>query len=134
MTCHCNHIGLFTNNPLQLIIFYSEKLGFEEGETKILSRKLMERIFRIPSSSTLTKLKLGQVTLEIISPQELNVKKRDNDVSGYNHWGLGVKKKEEFCQKLKEKGVQVIEVESSGRSIFFVKDPEGNLIEIYEAS
>lgn len=133
MTKICNHIGLCTNNPQQLITFYTENLGFKEGETKLLSKDLMRRIFGISSSGRLTKLRLGQITLEIISLKDLKVKKRDNDISGFNHWGLGVKENEKFCKYLKEKGVPVVEIESKGKTLFFVKDPEGNLIEIYEA-
>ena len=130
----CHHLGIFTNNPQTLIRFYTEKLGFDQGATKLVSGELMDRIFGIPSPCTLTKLKLGQSVLEVIAPQNLNVKRRDFDVSGYNHWALGVADKKKFCQKLKQKGVAVLEVEREDRKIFFVKDPEGNLIEIYESS
>lgn len=128
----CNHIGLGTNNPQKLIKFYTEKLGFKEGKAKLLSKDLMRRIFGISSSGRLTKLRLDRITLEIISPQNLKMKKRDNDISGYNHWGLGVKEKEKFCKHLKEKGVPIVEIESKGKTLHFVKDPEGNLVEIYE--
>jgi len=131
LTCH--HLGIFTNHPQNLIKFYKEKLGFEEGETKLVSRDLMDQIFGIPSPCTLTKLELGQSVLEIISPQNLTLKRKDSDISGYNHWALGVADKEKFCQELKQKRVAVLEVEREGRKIFFVKDPEGNLIEIYES-
>jgi catechol 2,3-dioxygenase-like lactoylglutathione lyase family enzyme len=70
----------------------------------------------------------------VIAPQGLNLKQRDLDVSGYNHWALGIADKERFCQELKKKGVAVLELEREDRKIFFVKDPEGNLIEIYESS
>jgi len=134
MSYFCHHIGIFTTNPQKLIKFYKEKMGLEEGETKVVSRDLMEHIFGIQSSSKITKLKFGQVILEIISPQNLNLRKRDQDISGYNHWSLGVKNKEEFCLELKKKGVPVLEVEKEARFIYFIKDPEGNLIEIYESS
>jgi len=134
MTPSCHHLGIFTNNPSSLIKFYKEKLGFEEGGTKLVSRDLMEKIFGIPSSCSLTKLRLGQSVLEIISPQSLNLKRKEYDISGYNHWALEVADKEKFCQELRQKGVVVLEVEREDRRIFFVKDPEGNLIEIYESS
>jgi len=134
MISYCHHFGICTNSPQKMIKFYKEKLDFEEEKAKLVPRELMEQIFGIPSACTLTKLKLGQIILEIISPQNFNLKKREFDISGYNHWGLGVKKKEEFCQSLKDRGVPVLEVESKGRYIFFIKDPEGNLIEIYESS
>lgn len=128
----CHHLGVFTSNPQNLIKFYTEKLGFEEGETKLVSEDLMEKIFGIRSTCTLTKLRLGQSILEIITPQNLNLKRRESDISGYNHWALGVTDKNKFSQELRQKGVNILQVEREGRKIFFVEDPEGNLIEIYE--
>lgn len=128
-----HHLGIFTNNPQSLIQFYKEIFGFEVEKTKPVSRDLMEQIFRIPSPCTLTKLSLGQIILEIISPQNLNLKRREYEISGYNHWALEVADKEKFCQNLKQKGVAVLEVKSDDRKIFFAKDPEGNLIEICES-
>jgi len=133
-TPSCHHLGIFTNNSQDLIQFYTEKLGFQEGETKLISRDLMEQIFGIPSPCTLTKLKLGQSVLEIISPQNLKLKARGPHISGYNHWALEVSDKEKFSQDLRQKGVIVLEVERGGRKIFFIRDPEGNLIEVYQTS
>jgi len=130
----CHHIGICTSSPRELINFYTEKLGFREGETKHLSRDLMEEIFGIPFPASLTKLEYGQAVLELISPEGLEIGERDFNISGYNHWGFAVEDKVEFCRKLREQGVEVIKVESKGRPIFFIKDPEGNLIEIYEVS
>lgn len=134
MTSTCHHLGIFTNDPQSLVKFYKEKLGFEEGKTKLVARDLMDQIFGIPSPCTLTKLNLGQSVLEIISPQDLNLKSRESDFSGYNHWALEVVDKEKFCQELRQKDVTVLEVKREGRKIFFIKDPEANLIEIYESS
>ena len=133
MTNFCHHIGIFTNNPRELARFYTEKLGFKIGETKEVPEDLVKKIFGIPSSCRLTKLKLGQVIIEILSPDNLNLKKRLNDVSGYNHWGLAVQNKEDFCRMLKKQGVKILKYKKNGHTIFFAKDPEGNLVEIYEA-
>ena len=124
-------MGLFTKNPRKLIQFYTEKFGFEEGESKTIPEELVKKIFDLSTPCTLTKLNLGQVTLEIISPDNLNLIERSEDTAGYNHWSLGVEDNEAFSQDLKAKGVSLVEIESKGRFIYFAKDPEGNLIEIY---
>ena len=129
----CHHVGIFTNNPSELIRFYTEKLGFKVEEEKAAPEELLRKIFGVSSPCTLTKLRFGQVILEILAPQNLELKKRPNDVTGYNHWSLGVQNKEAFTKELKEKGVLVLEFEKNGHFIYFVKDPEGNLIEIYES-
>jgi len=38
--------------------------------------------------------------------------------------------REAFVQKMKEKGVAIIEVQRNDHLVYFIKDPDGNLIEI----
>ena len=130
MTFSCHHIGLSTSHPRRLIEFYTNKLGFKAGEKKTVSKKLMQRVFGISSSGILTKLTLGDVLVEIISPECFGIEKRPDIVSGYNHWCLSVQNKTLFLKKLEKKGVEVLQIGKNDRFIYFVKDPEGNLIEI----
>ena len=128
----CHHFGILARNPEKLKEFYIEKLGFEEGETRLLPADLVNQIFSIPSPCYLTKLKRGSLVLELFSLTEIEAEERKSATAGYNHWGLGVEDKERFVEDLKQQDVSVMEIEHSGRTIYFVKDPEGNLIEIYE--
>lgn len=132
MENYCHHIGIFTNSPSEMIRFYTEKLGFEEEGSKRVPENLIKEIFGVSSPCAVTKLKYGTVLLEILAPLNLELKKRPDDVTGYNHWSLGVSNKEVFSQELRKKGVSLLEIEKNGRFIYFVKDPEGNLIELYE--
>lgn len=129
---HCHHVGIFTNRPQALISFYTEKMGFQKGETKTLTEDLMERIFRVSMACTLFKLTLDRVILEIISPQTHEPEKRAKRMMGYNHWGLSMCNKRAYCAELEEKGVPFIKVGEEDRFLFFVRDPDGNLVEICE--
>lgn len=129
----CHHVGIFTSNLPKLIRFYTEKLGFVTGETKSVPEDLVRKVWGISSPCTLTKLKFGQVILEILSPENLILKKRPFNVRGYNHWSLGVENKKDFCQELEKRGVSLLKFEKNGHFIFFVRDPDGNPIEIYES-
>jgi catechol 2,3-dioxygenase-like lactoylglutathione lyase family enzyme len=132
MTIYCHHFGILASNPDKLKDFYIKYLGFEEGETRLLPADLVDQIFAIPSPSSLTKLKHDSLVLEVFSLTDLKTNSRESATVGYNHWGMGVEDKERFVQDLKKKNVPVMEIEHSGRMIYFVKDPEENLIEIYE--
>lgn len=132
MNHFCHHIGIFTQHPLELVAFYSQKLGFKIGGTKEIPAHLMEKIFGVSSPAVLTKLRFDQVTLEIFSLTSPSLNERAGNAAGYNHWGWAVRDKEAFVQKLKQNGVPVIEAGNKGRSIVFLADPDGNLIEIYE--
>lgn len=128
----CHHIGIGTNRPKELIEFYVEKMGFEVTETKSIPENLMKEVFGIPSPCLLTKLKFGLVILEVVSPQEFNLRSRPNDVSGYSHWSLGVEDIANYCRELNNRGVEIKSIERQDKSIYFLKDPDGNLVEIYE--
>ncbi|MBN1222077.1 MAG: VOC family protein [Candidatus Aminicenantes bacterium] len=128
----CHHIGIFTRNPKRLIPFYTQGLGFSEGEMRVLPPDLMGKIFGLASECQLTKLSQDGAVIEVFSPVEYEVDDCSPRTSGYNHWGLEVEDKEAYVRILEERGVPVLKVDNRGRTIFFVKDPEGNLIEIYE--
>jgi len=128
----CHHIGIFTNNPEDMILFYTEKLGFERGVKKIVPEAIMVPIFGLSSSCSLTKLTSGHMTIEVLCPEGSELKEGKGYSAGYNHWGLGVQDKEAFCNELQRRGVHIIRVENNGRYICFIKDPDGNLIELYE--
>jgi catechol 2,3-dioxygenase-like lactoylglutathione lyase family enzyme len=132
MNIFCHHFGILTKNVEKLKEFYVESLGFEEGETRLLPADLVDRIFGMPSPCYLTKLLRGSLVLEVFSLTDMDTQDRKPATVGYNHWGMGVEDKERFVKNLKEDGASVLEIEHSDRMIYFVKDPEGNLIEIYE--
>lgn len=128
----CHHIGLFSQDPESLVTFYTEKLGFEHKGSKIISADWMDKIFGFPVASRLIKLGFGSAVIEIFAPQSGELVRRTAGSSGYNHWGLGVEDKESYVILLEKMGVPLLKLEGSGKSIYFIKDPEGNLIEIYE--
>jgi catechol 2,3-dioxygenase-like lactoylglutathione lyase family enzyme len=47
-----------------------------------------------------------------------------------NHFSLTVDNKRAFCARARERGAQVIEVAREDHCVFFIRDPEGILIEI----
>jgi len=129
----CNHIGLFSDDPQELIPFYEEMLGFERGETKLLPAEVTEKIFGINSRCSLIKLVFGRVVLEVFSLEDKELEKRPSVTKGYNHWGLAVKDRASFVSVLEKRGIPIIRVENRGRHVVFIRDPESNLIEIFEA-
>ncbi|MBN2246559.1 MAG: VOC family protein [Candidatus Aminicenantes bacterium] len=131
MEATSNHIGLITRNPKKLIDYYTSVLGFEEGDSRILEPELMEAIFGIPAEGKMTKLSFGKVVLEIFSC-EADLKDRDIFGCGYNHWGLLVEDKEAFIKEKEAAGAYVAKIKNKDRFIYFLKDPDENLIEVFE--
>lgn len=127
-----HHIGLFSKKPKKLIEFYTNCLGFEQLDTKSVSKEWMAQIFGVPVECQLIKLRIDSLVIEIFASPELELEERGIPSAGYNHWGLGVEDKESFVQELGRKRVPILKLEGTGRFIYFIKDPEGNLIEIYQ--
>ena len=132
MNGSCDHIGLFSQKPEILVPFYTEKLGFEYQGSKSISEEWMSQIFGMPAACQLIKLRFGTAIIEIFVPSSGKLEDNIMPSQGYNHWGLGVEDKEFFVRELESNGVPVLKLEGTGRFIYFIKDPEGNLIEIYE--
>ena len=132
MKQNCNHIGLITGNADILVKFYKEKLGFRESGARLIPALLMKKLFGLPSECQMTKLVLGEIVLEIFNPAGIDISLRTEDTSGLNHWGLNVSDKESFCRDLASKGVEIIKASNKDRYIYFIKDPEGNRIEVFD--
>lgn len=131
MLATSNHIGLITRRPEAIINFYTSVLGFEQGESRTLSRDMMEAIFDIQAEGKMTKLQFGKVVLEVFSCEG---KLKDKDVygCGYNHWGLSVDDKEAYINDKEAAGAFISRIKYKDRFIYFIKDPDGNLIEVFE--
>ena len=128
----CHHIGIFTKDPQLLIRYYTQGLGFVEGATRILSPDLTEKIFGIKDEYQLIKLTQNQAVIEIFTPVNSSLDDGGQRTRGYNHWALEVEDKEAYVRILEERNVPVTKIEHQGRMIYFISDPEGNLIEIYQ--
>jgi len=130
MTCH--HIGIFTEDPQPLVEFYTQGLGFVEGNTQILGPELTKTIFGIEAECRMIKLTRDSAAIELFAPLDFSLDKRTCRTTGYNHWALEVDDKEAYIRILEERNVDVIRIDRGSHLIYFVRDPEGNLIEIYE--
>ena len=127
------HLGLLSNQPLRLREFYVKKLGFTEGESRTIARDLMQKIFNLPVECRMLKLHRQDSVLEIFAPQGLELLPSHDNLTGINHFGIWVQDKEAFCTELAAQDVPVIKAAYKDRFIYFVQDPEGNRIEVFEA-
>lgn len=130
ITSTCDHIGVFSNNYRRLLNFYVKKLGFREEFQTQLPASIIHKIFGIPCSCKFIRLVSGSVKLEIFQLFSGGLSKKHNRIIGYNHWGFRVKNKTAFCKRLKKKKVKIIEITRNKRKVYFIKDPDANLIEI----
>ncbi len=126
----CDHIGLFTNDPERLLDFYTRIMEFDKISDSILDKSIMKSIFGINIKCRFIKLSKGELMLEIFTPIEQ--KSQVQTKIGINHFGYKQNNKIKFVQRLKEQGQNLITIKKNNHSIYFIKDPDGNLIELRE--
>lgn len=126
------HLGLFALDAKKIINFYTGKLGFTAEEERKVPESIMSSVFGLDSDCLMVKLRLEGIVLEIFSPDNTALVPRIKQSAGYNHWGITVADKVEYCRRLADNGVEIIKTAYKERFVYFIKDPEGNLIEVFE--
>jgi len=131
----CDHIGILTLDADRLVRFYCHKLGFGVAKDEIVAAAVMKPIFGVAGDCRLVKLvprgPAGKgVSIEIFSYLRATVEKRRARAAGYNHWGFRVGNRRRLVERLRCLKVPVIEVRRGDHSVYFIRDPDGNRIEI----
>lgn len=127
-----HHVDVFTNHPGRILDFYQKKLGLKKEYKALLPKSIIKRIFGINIDCYMAKLSLGEFCIEVFWPLRGKFKNRTKDSAGYNHFCLKVKDKEVFCARLEGKyKTKVIKINRGDNYyIYFIKDPDGNVIEV----
>ncbi|HDZ77029.1 MAG TPA: VOC family protein [Candidatus Omnitrophica bacterium] len=127
------HIGLFTNRPKRLINFYQAFFGFKQEKVGLIDKKTSKQIFGLSYECKMYVLALDTLRLELFHPKSTKLKRSSRDIVGLNHWGFFVKDKHKFAEQLKKAGARIKKIKRpSGHFVYFVSDPDNNLIEIME--
>jgi catechol 2,3-dioxygenase-like lactoylglutathione lyase family enzyme len=93
----------------------------------------MERIFGHRVECRVEVYQRDEVRLELFQPDPAVTAPAETHISPtINHFSLHVPDKVSFCRQAGEKGASVIEVDRGDRVIYFLRDPDGILIEIKE--
>lgn len=127
----CNHIGIFTEKPYKLINFYRQVFGFKREKEEILSKRIVQKIFGLNDRCIFVKLRSEDVVIEIFTPVKKKLK-HSFGLIGFNHIGINVKERKKFIKQLKKNRIKLIEIMRNSHKVFFLMDPDKNLIEIRE--
>lgn len=128
----CDHIGLLSQNAGELTAFYTEVLGFEITAESTLPESIVQSIFGLSDECRFVKLHKDGFMIEIFQPLSAGLSKWFAGVVGINHWGYCVDDRNAFVDKMRRDGHQLVEIDRTGRSVYFLIDPDGNRIEIRE--
>ena len=126
----CHHVALFVRDIEKTTRFYTRMLGFRPAKESVVDAGIMYAIFKIRSAARLLFLARDGFGVELIYFLNATVRKRHNLTIGTNHWALIVDDKGRFCRNLARKKVAVLSAPKPPGIVYFIQDPEGNLIEV----
>lgn len=120
-----NHIGLVNQDEENAILFYQDFLRLDKTRDFMVSAELAQQLFGI--SREIKVLVFEKETFKI----EVFIFPEYTDSSPHlHHLGLSVDSLNKFIDKAVKKGIQVITGNHAGKTVYFIKDFSGNLVEI----
>jgi len=125
-----NHIAIFVKKIDMMLKFYEEVLGFKRKRAFAIEAKSMHELIAIDSSAEAYLLEAENIRLELIrlsKPQPVNAHK---SIYGFHHIAIKVKSPELIIDKALEFGSTITQTFHKDHTIYFIKDPELNSIEV----
>ncbi len=118
-----HHIGIWASDIGAAGEFCKNVLGLEKEREYEAPAEIMRAIFGTEEPCKIQVYGGSEVRVEIFDAA-------GRTKSGINHFSLSVGDREGFCAQAKAKGVEVIEVWREDHPVYFLKGPDGVLIEI----
>jgi len=130
-----NHIGTCVGDLVRAADFYRDVFGFVEHNRLEIPDGVAAKLLRVPEPVGLTAvyLTLGDTVLELLHfDRPGNDPQRDRSLTepGLTHISLTVDDLEATCAKVVEYGGEVLEDTNMGGFAVFVRDPDGQLLEL----
>ena len=123
-----HHIGITCSDIVASERFYVENFGLLKIKEKVESAEIIQQIFGINSPARIVLLKSGETMVELFEFPEVDHQPIMGSVS---HFALCVADTKKAYEKLKAKGIETIMIDrGKEKHIYFVKDPDGVLIEL----
>lgn len=120
-----NHIGVTNKSREDAIRFYGDFLGVDLSRETVVSQELSEQLFDISQNIPMLVFEKEGVKIEVFICPEY--KKPSHAI---NHFGLLLENFSEIIEKASASGVELIVGKTKDKTVYFVKDFSGNLIEI----
>ncbi len=120
-----NHVGIFNKYEQDALRFYRDFLEFELTREFTLSSVLSEQLFALDQDIKMMVFEKDGTKLEVFICPECKQPSPD-----LNHMGFLLDNLQEFTEKAAQAGVEHIIGQAADKTVHFIKDFSGNLIEI----
>lgn len=120
-----NHIGLTNKSESDAVRFYRDFLGFELTRESVVPGVLSGQLFSVTGDLGMLVFEREGIKIEVFISPAYTLP--DPDI---NHTGFLLDNFDEIVKKAPRAGVKLIIGKSKDKTVYFVRDFSGNLIEI----
>ncbi len=119
-----NHIGIINKSEEQALQFYKDFLGLEKTKEILLSPELSEQLFALSQEIKVLVFENDGIKIEVFisdfQPANPN----------FTHFGVMLNNFSEITEKAQRSNVDIIIGKHKEKTVYFLKDFSGNLIEV----
>lgn len=120
-----DHIGIVNKSEEEALLFYQDILGLEKIKDSVSTADLSEHLFSIPKDIKMVVFGNESVKVEVfIFPEFIHPS------PNIPHLGLQIENLDQLLEKAKQAGAKIITGKRSDKTVYFLQDFSGNLIEV----
>ncbi len=120
-----NHVGIINNDEEKAVLFYRDFLGLLKTGEFVVEPELSEQLFSISKAIKVLVFEKENTKIEVFISLEFS-----QPSPNMFHIGLGVDNLAGLIEEASKRSIQVISGSHKGKTVYFVKDFSGNLIEV----
>lgn len=120
-----NHAGVVNKSREDALRFYRDFLGFDLTREVTVLQELSEQLFSIAQDILMMVFEKNGIKIEVFICSEC--KQPFPDI---RHIGLSLENFSEIIEKAQKAGIDLIVGKTKDKTVYFIKDFSGNLIEI----
>ena len=120
-----NHVGLTNKSEDDAVRFYRDFLGFELTRKSVVPAGLSEQLFSVSSDISMLVFEKAGIKIEVFISPAYTPPGPD-----INHIGFLLDNFPVILEKAPQAGVKLIIGKTKDKTVYFIRDFSGNLIEI----
>ncbi|MCP4254639.1 MAG: VOC family protein [Candidatus Scalindua sp.] len=119
-----NHVGIINKSEVQALKFYVDFLGLEKTREMLLPLELSEQLFSVAK----------EIKVLVVENKELKIEVFISDFQpenpNFTHFAVMVDSLSDLTERAKQFDAEVIIGKHKDKTVYFLKDFSGNLIEV----
>ncbi|TVL99360.1 MAG: hypothetical protein CV087_18220 [Candidatus Brocadia sp. WS118] len=123
-----NHIGITNKSEEQALQFYRDFLGLEKTRETLLAPELSEQLFSLSHEVKVLVFEKTGIKVEVFISDSHHAN------PNFAHFGIMLDNFSEVTEKARRSNVDIIVGRYKDKTVYFLKDFCGNLIEIKQKS